>query len=146
MKNILIGVLSIFISLAIHSQNKEQDNILYKYIKAHNIGTDSSLKDFIKKVYHPEVYAKINLKDHVAFYNQIVEEFGALNFIIYKKIEETPSKLVAYLIKKEDRINNKFIQPQNILVVEIELSKKNPKYIDKSLGLGSLLCEQKKKE
>ncbi len=84
------------------------------------------------------------MNDHVAFYNQIVKEFDPLNFIVYKKIEETPLKLVVHLIKKEEHIENKFIEPQNILLIEIALSEKDPKHIGKSIGLGSLICELKK--
>ncbi len=75
MKTFLIGIFTILSTSFSHSQNKEQTNILDRFIEAHNIGSQDAISTFIKDTYHPEVYAKINLKDHVAFYNQIVKEF-----------------------------------------------------------------------
>ena len=136
MKTFLIGIFTILSISFSHSQNKEQTNILDKFIEAHNIGSQDAISTFIKDTYHPEVYAKINLKDHVAFYNQIVKEFGPLNFMIYKKIEETPLRFVVQLIKKEEYIKNQYINPLEILVVKIDLSKKNLTYMERGLRIG----------
>ncbi len=144
MKTFLIVIIAIlFISFS-YSQNKEQTNILNKFINAHNIGSQDAISKFIKDTYHPDIYAKINLKDHVTFYNQIVNEFGPLNFMIYKKVEETPLKFVVHLIKKDEYIKNQYINPLEILVVEIDLSKNDKNYMPHGLGLGSLVCEQKR--
>jgi len=66
--------------------------------------------------------------------------------MIYKKVEETPLKFVVHLIKKDEHIKNQDINPLEILAVEIDLSKKNPIYIERGLGLGSLVCEQRKQD
>lgn len=144
MKTFLIGFFTILSISFSFSQNKEQTNILDKFIKAHNIGSEDALSVFIKDTYHPDVYAKINLKKHVAFYSQIVKEFGPLNFMIYKKVEEQPFRFVVHLIKKDEHIENQYINPANILVVKIDLSQKNSKYMDRGLGLGALICERPK--
>ena len=146
MKTFLIVIFTILSISFSYSQNKEQTNILNKFINAHNIGSQDAISEFIKDTYHPDIYAKINLKDYVAFYNQIVNEFGPLNFMIYKKVEETPLKFVVHLIKKDEHIKNQDINPLEILAVEIDLSKKNPIYIERGLGLGSLVCEQRKQD
>jgi len=144
MKTYLIVIFTILSISFSYSQNKEQTNILNKFINAHNIGSQDAISEFIKDTYHPDIYAKINLKDYVAFYNQIVNEFGPLNFMIYKKVEETPLKFVVHLIKKDEYIKNQYINPLEILVVEIDLSKNDKNYMPHGLGLGSLVCEQKR--
>ncbi len=93
---------------------------------------------FIKDTYHPEVYKNINLSKHVAFYEHIINDFGQLNTIIYKKVEETSIKLIVHLIKIEESLLNKNIDPANILVVEIDTHVKSPNYL--SRGLGALVC------
>jgi len=144
MKPIVVVFISIFFSVTSYSQNKEQASILHKFIKAHNSATDSALGQFIKDTYHPKVYSKLNLKAHIAFYDQIIQEFGPLNFETYKIVEESPLRFVVHLIKEHQRIQNKNINPLNILVVKIDLSKDNKNYMPHGLGLGSLVCEQKK--
>jgi hypothetical protein len=142
-----ISIVVIFLLSTItftYSQNKEQKNILYKFIEAHNIGSNDAITKFIEDTYHPKVYAKLNLKAHIAFYRQIVNEFGPLNFLIYKTVEETHSRCVVHLIKKEQYIQNKNINPLEILVVKIDLSKNDKNFMPHGLGLGSLVCEQKK--
>ncbi len=146
MKTIVILLISVFFSIASIAQNKEQDEILFKFIKAHNTGTESAIAQFIKETYHPKVYAKLNLKSHIAFYNQIVQEFGPLNFLTYETIETSASRLVVHLIKKDENIQNKNINPLNILVVKIDISKADKNYMPHGLGLGSLVCEQRKEQ
>ena len=144
MKQINLVAFAILLFSTSYSQNKEQENILNKFIKAHNIGSEESLSGFIMDTYHPEVYAKLDVNAHTAFYKQIVNEFGPLNFMIYKKIEETPTRFVAHLIKKDQHITNQNINPLEILVVKIDLSEKNKNYMPRGLGLGSLVCEQRR--
>lgn len=144
MKHLILQALALLLFTFSFAQNKEQENILNKFIKAHNTGSISAINEFIKTTYHPDVYKKIDLKSHTEFYRQVVNEFGPLNFMIYKRVEEGPLRFVAHLITKEDRIDNKDIDPTKILVVKIDLSKKNKKFMPHGLGLGSLVCEQRK--
>ena len=51
---------------------------------------------------------------------------------------------VVHLIKKDEYIKNQYINPLEILVVEIDLSKNDKNYMPHGLGLGSLVCEQKR--
>lgn len=144
MRHLILGFFTFLVITSSFSQNKEQKNILNKFIKAHNNGSDEAINQFIKETYHPDVYSKLNVKAQTAFYNQIVKEFGPLNFMIYKKVEEHPLRFVVHLITKEERIDNKHIDPTKILVVKIDLSEKNNKYMSRGLGLGSLVCEQRR--
>jgi len=144
MKYTIIALITLITLSSSFLQNKEQLNILNKFIIANNDGSEEAIKQFIKDSYLPEIYATINLNDHVAFYKQIVNEFGDLNKQMYYLVEETPYKLIVHLIKKKEDIKNLAIDPKDILQVEIDLSKTNPKYIERGLGLGSLLCELKR--
>ena len=74
----------------------------------------------------------------------IAEDFGQLKSIVYKKTEENPLRLVVQLIKEKESLLNEFIDPTEILVVEIDMEQNNPKYLNRSLGLGALICESKK--
>ena len=144
MKRFLITTITVLILTISYSQSKEHLNILDQFIISHNDGSDEAIKEFIKNTYLPEIYENINLKDHVAFYKQIIREFGDLNRQIYYLVEETPYKLIVHLIKKDENMNNLVIDPEDILQVEIDLSPSNTNYMERGLGLGSLLCEQKR--
>jgi hypothetical protein len=146
MKHLILGAFALLLFSHSFSQNKEQEIILNKFLTAHNNGSNIAIQKFIKDTYHPDIYATLDLNAHTAFYNQIVKEFGPLNFMIYKKVEEGPIRFVAHLITKEDYIGNENIDPNRILVVKIDLSKKNKKYMPHGLGLGSLVCEQRKED
>jgi len=146
MKNLLIFLFAISFAVDSYSQNKQQAAILEQFIKAHNMGTETAIRNFIKDTYHPKVYSKLNLKAHIAFYSQIIQEFGPLNFRTYKMVEARPFRFVVHLIKVNQRIQNKNINPLDILVVKIDLSKNDKKYMPHGLGLGSLVCEQRKEQ
>jgi len=126
------------------AQSEKQMSILDQFVTMHATGTEEAIEQFIQSTYLPDYYQKINLKEHVKFYDQILQEFGPLNPMIYKTIEEKPNRLVVHLIKADENIQNQNINPNEILVVKIDLSTKNPNYMDRSLGLGSLVCERKK--
>jgi len=74
----------------------------------------------------------------------ISKDFGQLKPIVYEKIEESPLRLVVYLIKEEESLLNKNIDPTEILMVEFDFNEKNPKFLNRALGLGALACELKK--
>ena len=146
MKKILLTLLTITIVTFSYSQNRNQLVILDKFIVANNSGTNEAISQFIKDTYEPNLYKKIDLEEHIKFYAMISEDFGQLNTIVYKKIEEKPLRLVVYLIKENENLLNKSINPAEILVVEMDLNEQNPKYLKQGLGLGALVCELKKKE
>lgn len=127
-----------------HAQTSNQLTVLNNFITAHNTGTDQALTQFIQENYETAIVDEMNLSAHLKFYQQIVQEFGTLNPFIYKKIEEKPEKLVVHLIKENESLLNQHIDPENILVLEMDLTKSSPQYLSKGLGLGSLLCELKK--
>ncbi len=146
MKKLFLSLLTITLVTFSYSQNKNQSIILDKFIAANNSGTKESIYQFIKDTYEPNLYKKIDLEEHIKFYTMISNGFGQLNTIVYEKIEEKPLRLLVYLIKKNESLFNKSINPSEILVVEIDLSKENSKYLAKGLGLGALVCELKKSE
>lgn len=143
MKIILILLLSLF-HVNLNTQTAYQKNILEKFIKAHNDGSEVAIKNFIKESYHPAVYKKIDINKHVNFYNHIIKEFGPLNKLTYKVTEESKRKLIVQLIKENESVLNQDIDPAEILVVEIDMSEDNPKYMERGLGLGALVCEDRR--
>lgn len=112
---------------------------------AHNAGTEDALRKFITECYEPPIYEQLDLASHVAFYKQIISDFGPLNNQIYEKVEETRSKLIVHLIKKNESLLKNKIDPAEILVVEMDMSKVYPKHMSRGLGLGALVCELRKK-
>lgn len=127
-----------------YSQNDSQSIILSKFITANNSGAVEVISQFIKESYEPNLYEEIDLQQHIEFYSMISEDFGRLKSIVYKIIEEKPLRLVVQLIKEEENLLNKNIDPKEILMVEFDFNEKNPKLLNRALGLGALICELKK--
>ncbi len=114
--------------------------ILASWVKAHNSRDEDALADWIESTYSPDLLERVNMEDHIAFYWQIVEEFGALYPDPILEAESTPLRRVVYM-RPLDIIQP---DPTNTLVVEIDLDAKDPHYLKGSLGLGALICEDKK--
>ena len=146
MRKLLLTLLAITIVTFVYSQNRNQLVILNKFIVANNSGTNEAISQFIKDTYEPSLYKKIDLEEHIKFYAMITEDFGQLKNIVYEKIEEKPLRLVVYLIKENENLLNKSINPAEVLVVEMDLNEQNPKYLKLGLGLGALVCESNKSE
>lgn len=141
----LIFILMVFSSFVGFSQNKNQLEILNRYITANNAGTDEAFHQFIKETYEPKLYSKINIPDHINFYKQIHQDFGELKSAVYERVEEEPLRLVVYLIKKDQNILNRNIDPTEVLVLKMDLVAANPNYMRRGLGLGALVCEKEKR-
>ena len=120
-----------------YAQNRQQYTILDKYINAHNIGSDEAISNFIEETYHADLYNSVEVERHIEFYKSIAEEFGPLNSAIYSVDEVTPNKLIVQLIKADEKVKNKFVDPTEILVVELELSPKDKSRLGKGLDLGA---------
>lgn len=144
MKSKLIILFIITTMTFAYSQNNNSSTILHKFISANNLGTKEAFSKFIKESYDPNLYEKIDLNQHIEFYAMIANDFGRLKPIVYEKIEEKSLKLVVLLIKENESLSNKLINPSEVLMVEIDLNQENPKYLDRALGLGALICELKK--
>ena len=136
MKKVILTVFTLAFATFSYSQNIDQLTILNKYIVANNDGSEEAFSQFIKETYEPELYTKTDIKAHIEFYAMISKDFGQLKAKLYEKIEETPLRLVVYLIKEEENLLNKNIDPSEILMVEFDLNEKNPKFLDRALGLG----------
>lgn len=146
MRKTLLTFLAITIVTFTYSQNRNQLEILNKFIAANNSGTYEAINQFIKETYEPDFYKKIDVEEHIKFYTMISEDFGQLKTIVHEKIEEKPLRLVVYLIKDSESPINKNINPSEILVLEMDLSEKKATYLSRGLGLGALICEIKKNE
>ena len=144
MKRKIITLLIFTIVTITYSQNNTQSTILNKFIAANNSGTEEAISQFIKETYKPNLYKKIDLQQHIEFYTMISKDFGRLKSIVYDIIEEKPLRLVVHLIKEEESVFNKNIDPTEVLMVEFDFNEKNPKFLNRALGLGALVCEQKK--
>ena len=144
MKKYILTLLAVALATFSYSQNNDQLTILNKYIVANNAGTEEAFSQFIKETYEPELYTRTDLKKHIEFYTMISTDFGQLKPIVYEKIEENPLRLVVYLIKEEESLLDKNIDPTEILMVEFDLNEKNPIFLNRALGLGALACELKK--
>ena len=144
MKKNLITLFAITTMAFAYSQNNNQSIILNKFIVANNSGTEDAFSKFIKETYEPNLYEKIDLKQHIEFYTMISNDFGKLKPIVYEKMEESPLKLVVLLIKENESLSNKDIPSTEILMVKIDQNEKKPKYLGRALGLGALICEIKK--
>lgn len=149
MKKTILTIIAVaLVTLSYSQSNKpqyyKQRTMLNKYILANNKGTEEAFSQFIKETYDPKLYKKINLKTHIDFYSMISKDFGRLKLEVYKKTEETTSRLVVHLIKESESIFNKNINPTEVLVVEMDFNKNNPSYLKKGMGLGALVCELKK--
>ncbi|MEQ9376935.1 MAG: hypothetical protein RIG68_17225 [Imperialibacter sp.] len=140
----LFASLLIIAGTTCYSKSGNDLEILNKFIRANNSGTEEAIGEFIKETYEPHLFEKIDLEKHIDFYMMISKNFGHLNTMVYKKIEENPLRLVVHLIKESESVLNKSIDPSEILVVEIDLNKDNPKYLSRGLGLGALVCELRK--
>lgn len=144
MKQIILFIFLLFSFTSIQSQSKEQRKIITNYITAHNDGTSEAIIHFINQNYTPSYLKKIDLNTHVNFYKNIIEEFDVLNFDIYKTVEQLPNRVVIHLIKEHESILTNHIEPTEILVLELDQAPNNSKFLEKGLGLGSLLCVLKK--
>ncbi len=141
-------ILLYFFSLSMgYSQSTQQQAVLEKFLEMHWTGTEEAIAHFIKETYEPELYEKIKLEDHIKFYATIIEEFGPLNPKIYQVKEEKENSVVVHLVKENQLLitpQSSQLNPADILVVSLEMSEKHPSFLKRGLGLGSLLCMQKK--
>lgn len=137
MRSICMVLFAFLCVTFLYSQNKQQYTILDKYINAHNIGSDEAISNFIEETYHADLYNSVEVEQHIEFYKSIAEEFGPLNSAIYSVDEVTPNKLIVQLIKAGEKVKNKFVDPTEILVVELELSPKDKSRLGKGLDLGA---------
>lgn len=118
--------------------------ILDDWIRTQNLGSNEAINEFIDQWFAPELLEKMENRDeHIAFYRQIIDEFGELQNLVFKEIESTETKLKVELIKKGYPLVPE-PAPEDILVVEIDVQKNNPRYLSRGLGMGALICYIKK--
>ena len=145
MQKLILVLVIITTAIASYAQTKSHSSILDKFIAANNAGTPEAISQFIKETYDQTLLKKINLQEHIDFYTMISKDFGKLKNSVYQKVEENPQRLVVHLIKeKQSILTTVSINPAEVLVVEMDLNERDPKYLKKALGLGALICERKK--
>ncbi|MEC7752802.1 hypothetical protein [Roseivirga sp. UBA1976] len=125
---------------SIWQQTDSKNQILKDWIATQNQGSDKAINTFIDRWFSEELKAGITDRSkHVAFYRQIIDEFGEIQETVYEVMESTPTKLKVQLLKK----NTPFLpepSPENILVVEIDVQKNHPNRLARGLGMGALIC------
>ncbi|WP_420384781.1 hypothetical protein [Roseivirga sp.] len=133
----------LLLSLYLLCSGAEKDpkmEILKDWISTQNDGSTSAINQFIDQHFSPELKENMkNREDHVAFYRQIIDEFGEVQDLIFKEMEVTDTKLKVQLLKKGYPLAPE-PSPEEILVVEIDVLKDNPKYLSRGLGMGALIC------
>ncbi|NVJ45728.1 MAG: hypothetical protein HWE07_01330 [Cytophagia bacterium] len=132
--------LSLFILLFGIQKNDPKKEILNDWIRTQNIGSSEAINQFIDQWFSPELLEKMENRDeHVAFYRQIIDEFGGIQNIVFKELESTDTKLKVQLLKKGYPLVPE-PDPEDILVVEIDVQRDNPRYLARGLGMGALIC------
>lgn len=120
--------------------------ILEDYVKMNNAGSSEAIEEFIKDYYHPEILEKIDIGKHVEFYQHIQSDFPKLNDIVLETIEESAYKLIVHLKRDDISVITTKVDPADILVVKIDLSREDPDYLERGLGLGALICSIRKED
>ncbi|NVK85258.1 MAG: hypothetical protein HWE21_13110 [Cytophagia bacterium] len=132
--------LSLFVLLLGIQKNDPKKEILNDWIRTQNIGSNEAINQFIDQRFSPELLEKMENRDeHVAFYRQIIDEFGGIQNIVFKELESTDTKLKVQLLKKGYPLVPE-PDPEDILVVEIDVQRDNPRYLARGLGMGALIC------
>lgn len=110
------------------------------WLAAHNAGDEVSLAQWIEDAYGPELLDHVDVGAHVAFYQSIVADFGELSPTPVAVTESSAQRLVVHLrptaILEPD--------PTTTLVVEVEVDPEDPAHLLRGLGLGALICEDRK--
>lgn len=140
MKYILIITVLIFSTGRSPVENENTQRVLDAWLTMHNEGTKQAVREFIQDYYAPTVLKKMkNIDAHVNFYMTMINDFGDMQDVIYKTEESTKNRLKVQLLKKGSLVNPA-PTPEEILVVEIDLSPDDPNYLEKGLGMGALIC------
>lgn len=134
---VLLIIVTLFIS---QPTSNDINNILVDWISSNNLHNAKAFDAFIKEHYSREKLNSIDIDDHIEFYNHAAEMFGELEAIPYKIIEQSKNKLVVQLTKKNISEEDKY-KPEHVILVEIETNDDGQ--LDKSLGLGALICSLK---
>lgn len=137
-------ILLFLFGLNIHSVHEEVSDdakvILDAWIETQNKGTDEAIGAFIKTYYKPSLLEKMkNFEDHLKFYRQVIDEFGPIQKVVFEEMESTKTKLKVQLLKQGTPLVPT-PGPEEILVVEIDLDANNPKFLERGLGMGALIC------
>lgn len=110
------------------------------WLAAHNAGDEVSLAAWIELSYAPKLLDRVDVGEHVAFYQSIVGDFGELSPTPVAVPESSARRLVVHLrpvgVLEPD--------PLTTLVVEVEVDPDDPAHLARALGLGALICEDQK--
>ncbi len=150
MKKIILGLLYLCLTANLaQAQSSIPDSpagkMLNKWLVAHNTGAVQALRQFVQTS-HTQAFVqnKKKVAAHTRFYNVVRKDFGNLETTPYKFIVNQPHKLEVYLLKNNIANQWQQVKPENILVVKIDIDPKNPQHLARGIGLGSLICYQKK--
>jgi hypothetical protein len=122
------------------TENLNTQKIFTAWLEMHNTGTEEAVGEFIRSYYSPKLLKKMkNFEDHVKFYMTAIDDFGDIQYIVYKTEESTDYRLKVQLLK-EGALAISDPPPTEILVVEIDLDPENPQHLIRGLGMGALIC------
>jgi len=110
------------------------------WLAAHNAGDEVSLARWVEDAYAPQLLDRIDVAEHVAFYQSIVQDFGELSPTPVAVTESSARHLVVHLRPVSVLVPD----PTTTLVVDIEVAPEDPGHLTRGLGLGALICEDKK--
>jgi len=144
LKSLCLILLLGFGTKQLSAQSATQSDLLDRFIRMHNTGTEAAIRTFIRETYHPSLLPDLAMDKHVAFYQHIIDEFGPLNTEVYRVADVKPHKLVVHLIKAHESTANQQIDPADILEVELDTDADLPTYLSQGLGLGALVCARPK--
>jgi hypothetical protein len=114
--------------------------LVHAWIDAHNAGDEVALAAWIEASYAPALLERVDVGEHVAFYQNIVVDFGKLSPVPLAILESSAQRLVVHLRP----IEVFHPDPLTTLVVELEVAPEDPAHVARALGLGALACENKK--
>lgn len=117
--------------------------IMTSWLSAHNSGDTTALVEWMRTSFSPEALTTLDFDKHLEWYVGCTTMFGKLTPLPYAIATNDEHKLVAHFLKDGVR-REKTVDPTKIVVVELDLNPEQPRYLQRGLGLGELICEDRK--
>lgn len=114
--------------------------LLQDWVRAHNDGTPATLTAWVEKSYGPKLLARVDLEKHVAWYVEAVEMFGPLRPQPVR-IERSSAETIIAHFQRADAPGDGVPDPNDIVVVELDVDPEDVRYLRRGLGLATLACE-----
>lgn len=127
--------------------NTPAGKILQKWLVAHNTANHAYLQNFVK-AYHPQakIHSAKYVKAHTDFYLEATKMFGKLETTPYKIVKSQAHHLEVQFLKSSIQNRWKKTSAEHIVMVKVDINPKKPQQLARGLGMGALICYQKKKK